>query len=123
MAIDGEANLVVLELKRDKTPHELVARTLDHASWVSALSYEQIDTMTKGFTGKSLGQAFTDHFGVPIPETVNGSQSMLILTSELDASSERIVQYLAGQHGVPIQVLLIGLFKTAFGEFVGSARG
>jgi hypothetical protein len=122
LAIDGQANLVVLELKRDKTPHELVARTLDHASWANGLSYEQIDTITKGFTGKPLSQAFSDHYGVSIPQTVNASHSMLILTSELDDSSERIVQYLAQQHGVPVHVLFIALFKTAFGEFLGRGR-
>ena len=122
LAIDGQANLVVLVLKRDKAPHELLAQTLDHASWVKGLSYEQIDTITKGFTGKPLWQAFSDHYGVAIPETVNASHSMLILTSELDDSSERIVEYLAAQHGVPIHVLLIALFKTAFGEFLGRAH-
>src|SRR5580692_3168278 len=44
LAIDGEANLVVLELKRDKTPREIVAQALDYASWVNDLSYEQIET-------------------------------------------------------------------------------
>jgi hypothetical protein len=123
LAIDAQANLVVLELKRDKTPHELVAQTLDHAAWVNALSYEQIDTIAKGFTGKPLWQAFNDHFGVSIPKTVNASHSMLILTSELDDSSERIVRYLAGQHKVPIHVLFIAIFKTASGEFLARACG
>ena len=123
LAIDGQANLVVLILKGEKAPHELLAETLDHASWVNALAYEQIDTITKGFAGKPLEQAFSDHFGIPIPGTVNTSHSMLILTSELDDSSGRIVQYLAKRHEVPIQVLFIALFKTASAEFVGRARG
>jgi hypothetical protein len=70
-----------------------------------------------------LWQAFSDHYGVSIPKTVNVSHSMLILASDLDDSSERIVQYLATQHGVPIQVLFIALFKTAAGEFLGRAHG
>lgn len=121
LAIDGQANLVVLELKRDKPAHELLAQTLDHASWVSKLSYDQIDTITKGFTGKALWQAFSDHYGVSIPKTVNASHSMLILASDLDESSERIVHYLAEQHSVPIEVLFIALFKTTAGEFLGRA--
>jgi hypothetical protein len=123
LAIDGQANLVVLELKRDKSPHEIVARTLDHASWVNGLSYEQIDAIAKAFTSKPLWQGFSDHFGNAIPKTVNTSHSMVILASELDASAERIMQYLAQRHGVPIHVLFIGLFKTAAGEFLGRARG
>ncbi len=38
LAIDSEANLVVLELKRDKTPREIVAQALDYASWVNDLN-------------------------------------------------------------------------------------
>jgi hypothetical protein len=121
LAIDSEANLVVLELKRDKTPREIVAQALDYASWVNELSYEQIESITKGFTGKPLPEAFSDHYGFPIPPTVNASHSMVILASELDDSSERIVQYLAEKFAVPINVLFFTFFKLASGEFVGRA--
>jgi TPR repeat protein len=122
LAIDAQANLVVLALKRDKAPHEIVAQTLDHASWVKGLSYEQIDRITKGFIGKPLSQAFNEHFSQAIPETVNGSHSMIILASELDDSTKRIMKYLAKQHGVPIRVLFMALFKTPAGEFLGRVR-
>jgi hypothetical protein len=121
LAIDAEANLVVLELKRNKTPREIVAQALDYASWVNGLSYEQIETISKDFTHKPLAQAFIDHYGFPIPQTVNGNHSMVILASELDDSSERIVQYLADQYTVPINVLFFTFFKTASGEFLGRA--
>jgi hypothetical protein len=121
LAIDDEANLVVLELKRDKTPREIVAQALDYASCVKDLSYEQIDDISKGFTGKPLAHAFGDHYGFSIPQTVNASHSIIILASELDDSSERIVQYLADQYGVPINVLFFTFFKTDTSEFLGRA--
>ncbi|HET6844765.1 MAG TPA: hypothetical protein VFK06_24230 [Candidatus Angelobacter sp.] len=121
LAIDDEANLVVLELKRDKTPREIIAQALDYASCVNDLSYEQIDAITKDFTRKPLAQAFSDHYGFPIPQTVNASHSMIILASELDDSSERIVQYLAEQYEVPINVLFFTFFKEQANEFLGRA--
>jgi hypothetical protein len=121
LAIDNEANLVVLELKRDKTPREIVAQALDYASWVKDLSYEQIEIITKDFTGKPLAQVFNEHYGFSIPQTVNGNHSMVILASELDDSSERIVEYLADQYGVPINVLFFTFFKAVSSEFVGRA--
>jgi hypothetical protein len=123
LAVDSQANLVVLVLKRDKAPHKLLAQTLDYASWAKARTFEEIDTITRKFTGKPLCQAFSDHFGVPIPESVNATHSMLIVTTELDDSSQRIVQYLAAEHKVPIHVLFVALFKTAWGEFLGRACG
>ena len=35
LAINGEGNLIIIELKRDKTPREVVAQVLDYASWVN----------------------------------------------------------------------------------------
>jgi RecB family endonuclease NucS len=42
LAIDHVGNLVVLELKRDKTPRDIVAQVLDYASWVQGLNHESI---------------------------------------------------------------------------------
>jgi hypothetical protein len=89
--MDGEANLVIIELKRDRTAREVVAQTLDYASWVKSLSYQEIDAIAHDFLGKDLKEAFAVRFGFPIPETVNSSHSMVILASELDDTSERIV--------------------------------
>jgi RecB family endonuclease NucS len=45
LAIDGEGDLTVVELKRDRTPREVVAQILDYASWVRSLTYDQITTL------------------------------------------------------------------------------
>jgi len=121
IAIDGDANLVVLELKRDKTPREVVAQALDYASWVKDLSYAQIESMAQEFLGHPLPQAFREYFGYPLPKQINTSHSIIVLASELDDSSERIVQYLSDDHGVPINVLFFRFFKSAKGEFLGRA--
>lgn len=42
LAMNAEGNLVVIELKRNKTPREVVAQTLDYASWVQQLDYTDI---------------------------------------------------------------------------------
>mgnify|MGYP001779906428 FL=1 len=38
LAMDANGDLTVLELKRDRTPREVVAQLLDYASWVNTLS-------------------------------------------------------------------------------------
>ena len=42
LAIDQNGNLAVVELKRDRTPREVVAQILDYASWVQDLTTLQI---------------------------------------------------------------------------------
>jgi endonuclease NucS-like protein len=41
LCIDAEGDLVIVELKRDRTPREVTAQPLDYASWVSALSNDR----------------------------------------------------------------------------------
>ena len=42
LAIAPDASLILIELKRDRTPREIVAQALDYASWVQQLAPEQI---------------------------------------------------------------------------------
>ena len=41
LAIAPDASLVLIELKRDRTPREIVAQALDYASWVEALTADR----------------------------------------------------------------------------------
>ncbi|MFW6016484.1 MAG: endonuclease NucS domain-containing protein [bacterium] len=45
LAIDIEGNILIIELKKNKTSRDVVAQTLDYASWVQELSYEDIVTI------------------------------------------------------------------------------
>jgi RecB family endonuclease NucS len=42
LAIDVAGDLTIIELKRERTPREVVAQALDYASWVQDLTYEQL---------------------------------------------------------------------------------
>ena len=42
LAIDASGNLAVIELKRNRTPREIVAQILDYGSWVRNLTADEI---------------------------------------------------------------------------------
>ena len=42
LCMDCEGNLVIVELKRDETPRDVVAQALDYGSWVKDLEAEKI---------------------------------------------------------------------------------
>ena len=42
LAIDGQGDLHVIELKKDRTPREVVAQTLEYGFCVQSLSFEAI---------------------------------------------------------------------------------
>jgi hypothetical protein len=122
LCIDRSADLVIVELKRDKTPREITAQTLDYASWVKDLSRDAVVNIAKDYfkNGLSLEDAFKRRFGEDLPDTVNESHHMLIVASKIDASSERIIKYLSDSYGVSINAVTFHYFKTDKGkEFVG----
>lgn len=106
LAIDAEGNLTVVELKRNKTPREVVAQVLDYASWVQTLTYEQITTLySEKHPGQHFEQAFSERFDADPPESLNESHRLIVVASELDSSTERIIGYLSSNFGVPINAV------------------
>lgn len=59
LAIAPDASLVLIELKRDRTPREVVAQALDYASWVEDLTPEKVAQIYQRFSsGGTLDEAF-----------------------------------------------------------------
>ena len=114
LAIDAEGNLHVIELKRDRTPRDVVAQLLDYASWVESLSYDQIAQIySEKNGGNELEKAFAESFGASPPEKLNQSHELVVVASDLDPSSERIIGYLSDNYGVPINAVFFRYFEDA----------
>ena len=111
LAIDAEGSLHLLELKRDKTPREVVAQTLDYGSWVSTLSRDEvIDIANHHLAPQAFEAAFEDVFGTAPPDELNHDVHLTIVAAELDASSERIVGYLR-TFGVPVNAVFFSYLE------------
>lgn len=120
LAVDGDGNLVILELKRDKTPRDIVAQILDYASWVKDLTHEKINDISARFLKNgSLDDAFQKKFGANLPDVLNERHRMYVVASALDSATERIVRYLSETHGVDINVATFAYFKNGDSEFIG----
>ena len=118
LCLDSQGDVTIVELKRDKTPREITAQTLDYASWVKDLSNERIAEIANAYFGKSdsLDEAFRRRFGTRLPEVINENHKILIVGSELDSSSERIIRYLSETYGVGINVATFGYFRNDQGQ-------
>lgn len=119
LAMDEEGNLVIIELKRDKTPREVVAQTLDYASWVEGLSFDDITELyAEKQAGKNFEVGFDETFGTSPPEKLNESHQMVIVASELDSATERIINYLNDNYGVPINTVFFRHFQDEGNEYL-----
>ena len=118
LCLDSQGDVTIVELKRDKTPREITAQTLDYASWVKDLSNEKLTEIANRYLRERgpLEKAFVARFGIRLPEALNENHKMLIVASQVDSSSERIIQYLSDTYGVGINVATFGYFRNDNGQ-------
>ncbi len=121
MAIDRQGDVSIIELKRDRTPRDVVAQVLDYGSWVRGLGYRELSAIAAEFLKKELSVAFMETFGQGVPEHVNVNHRMLIVASEFDDSSQRIVEYLAEEYQININAIFFTVFQDASGKILGRA--
>lgn len=119
VCLDRAGDVVIVELKRHKTPRDITAQVLDYASWVRDLSRESLVDKANEYLAKrklNLEEAFRKKFDSDLPDTLNENHRMLIVASQIDASSERIIKYLSNDYGVDINAATFHYFKTDIGE-------
>ena len=112
LAIAPDGSLVLIELKRNRTPRDVVAQALDYASWVEQLTNQEIIQIFEIFSGgENLGACYKARFGVDLEEeALNHTHQIILVAAELDDSTERIVTYLGG-HGLAINVVYFQVFE------------
>lgn len=122
LAIAPDGSLVLVELKRDRTPREVVAQALDYAAWVEGLDADDVVAIYSRFRrGQSLSNDFQQRFGQPLDEEmINETHQIVIVAATLDASSERIVNYL-NDRGLAINVLFFQVFDHGESQLLSRA--
>lgn len=117
LAVDATGNLTVIELKRNRTPRDIVAQVLDYGSWVRNLTADEIaesfivfqERFLNTGTSMSIDDAFKERFGA-VPDSLNSSHSLVIVAGSLDPPTERIVNYLMEEYGVEINAVFFRVF-------------
>jgi len=129
LALDSEGQLVVIELKKDRTPRDVVAQLLDYGSWVRGLEEVDIAGIFDAFLGKyhpahkaaSLDEAFCERFAADEMPELNETHKLVLVAGELDDSSERIITYLAEEYGVSINAVFFRVFRDGQSEYMSRA--
>lgn len=117
LCIDRNGDLVVVELKRGRTPRDVTAQALDYSSWVKDLGFERVKGIADSYLGGSgkLESAFADRFETELPGQLNQGHRALVVADSMDSSTVRIVRYLSGM-GVPINVATVQHFQGGEGR-------
>lgn len=128
LAMDRDANLIVLELKRHQTHRDIVAQLLDYGSWVARLEANHIAQIFDEYQKRwekteivSIDDAFRSKFGISIPDEMNLSHELVIVAASLDHATERVVKYLAEEYGVRINAVFFRVFRDGDREYISRA--
>jgi len=119
LAIAPDSSLVIIELKKSKTPRDVVAQAIDYASWVEHLKADEISSIYENYSkGKNLKEAFQNKFHVELEEeNLNQSHQMVIVASELDDDTQRIINYLS-ERGIAINAVFFEVFSDGKEQFL-----
>jgi hypothetical protein len=122
LAVNQDGQLIVIELKRNQTSREVVAQSIDYASWVQNLTSDEIAHIYNRFSkGGALDDAFQEKFGLQLDEEqLNGSHQIVVVASSLDSSTERIVNYLNAMN-VAINIIFFQAFQDGDNQYLSRA--
>lgn len=128
LAVDANGTVIVIELKRDKTPRDVVAQAIDYASWVVTLADYQLIDIYQQFAERyprpqaTLDEAFEAKFGISLNGvTLNESHQMVVVATQLDASSERIINYLNEYAQLSINAMFFNAFEDNGNRYLSRA--
>lgn len=118
LAIDSQGDLHLIELKRDRTPREVVGQTLEYGFWLQDLTLDTIrELFVKHHAGEDFDSAFTDQFEVDLPDAINTGHHLAVVATGIDASTEQMIEYLR-EYNVPINVLFFEYLRDGGREYL-----
>ena len=126
LGIDAEGNLVVVELKKDEAPREVVAQLLDYASWADGLSEEQIYEIAQDYfqdrdeyQKETFEMAFKHRFDISETDELpplNRKLRLFIVAREIEDQLSRICRFLRTSYSMDIRCITVSKFRTKSGD-------
>lgn len=118
LAVDRRGSLVVLELKRDKLPREVVAQAIDYASDVASWTVDKLSEVCTKYTGKSLEDSISEAFPDVNLENlkVNEVQRIILVGFAIEASLERMINWLSNTYNFDINAVILHYIMTSSGD-------
>lgn len=129
IGINSSGDIVICELKKGKTPREVIAQILEYASWAKALTYEDLNNICKKYykndsslMGKDLIDVFKEVFYPELVEDVemefNTHQRLFIVAEEISKVVQEVINYLHSSFSIPIVGIEYSVYKSNNNEFI-----
>ena len=124
LCMDRAGKLIVVELKKGKTPREVTAQAIEYASYMQELQADDVARLYAAYRKRkqlpegSLDDAFKMKFDEELTDLDEALSSqrvqMVIVAAQMDEGTEHIIRYLRSEYDVDINILFFKVF--AHGE-------
>lgn len=124
LGIDKEGNLAIIELKKGKTPREVVSQLLEYAAWANDLSDEKIHDIATHYikSEKDIEALFLETFEADEMPPLNQRLRLFIAAEEISPSVAKVCRFLRQVHGVDVTCIQFNIFQTESGEVLVSSE-
>ncbi len=118
LGIDRSGNTVIVELKRNKLPREVLAQAIDYASDISSYEPDQLNEICLAFTKQTLGDYLTEKFSDTNFEEVviNQAQRLLLVGFSIEEPLHRMIEWLSEKYNLGINAIVLHYTKTKSGD-------
>ncbi|HBV98054.1 MAG: hypothetical protein JL50_00890 [Peptococcaceae bacterium BICA1-7] len=128
IGIDSSGDLVIVELKKGRTPRDIIAQILEYTTWASGLTYEDLNIIALNYYKKqdcnfekSLQQIYQEVFypdSEDMPEVqFNKNQKLYIVAEEISPVVRQVASHLRTKYRMNISCLEYHVLKSKQGEF------
>ncbi len=129
IGIDVDGNIVIIELKKGRTPRDVVAQLLEYAAWANDLSdddvYDLADnylSCSKESSDKKFVELFTEAFELDEMPSINQKQRLFVVAEEIQPKVASVCRFLRTTHGVDINCIQFSVYETGKGERLVSSE-
>lgn len=133
IGIDSSGDLVIVELKKGRTPRDIIAQILEYASWGALLSYDDLNDIARSYyskdknnSNKSLLEIYREVFNLQEDEcdklAFNMNQKLYIVAEQTSLSVRQVCEYLRNNFKMNINILEYQVLKSKDDEFLLSVN-
>ena len=120
LGVDGHGDLVIVELKRDRTPRETVAQALEYASYIAELEYDKLEDIFRSYIKDetlNLTESHRDHFSLDSNDAVsfNKDQRLVLVGQRITPEIRKTARFL-GSKGVRVTCVEFTYFQSEDGK-------
>lgn len=119
LGVDYEGNLVIAELKRGRTPREVIAQLLEYAAWADKLPEEKVEQIAENyfqtraeFEGRNFHDVFNDTFDTDEVPPLNRRLRLFVVAERIPSRILAVCKFLRDSHGMDINCIVVAAFQT-----------